>query len=332
MQNQESQLKRRKTVGKILQSICTYKGKNKGLTLIEVVISLAIFSLLAIPVSGFVNSSIKMNKKSEVKQQATLLGQSILEELASVDKLVVGMNQLFGKSDVEILESDSCEGSQYCIKEVELQEFYIDIDFNDLGIEQGNRLLIETNASTPEKELFILVENKNIMGQIKNKQESKIDKQDKDELIITIDGNRKVLISNNRESKYLEGTLTIGNLLIEFHNNNQSHGLSKVKINNSSDLAIYGCISNKDAGGHIQITEDKIEAVGKVDIQVLEGEAVCKFSISEGDESGDDNNGNIIPPQATDSLDLFEVQLKVYKPDSTDLLFKGTRVVPLKFE
>ena len=33
-----------------------------------------------------------------------------------------------------------------------------------------------------------------------------------------------------------------------------------------------------------------------------------------------------------DSLDLFEVQLKVYKPDSTDLLFKGTRVVPLKFE
>lgn len=81
-----------------------------------------------------------MNKKSEVKQQATLLGQSILEELASVDKLVVGVNQLFGKSDVEILESDSCEGSQYCIKEVALQEFYIDIDFNDLGIEQGNRL------------------------------------------------------------------------------------------------------------------------------------------------------------------------------------------------
>lgn len=329
MQNHKSQLKSKKTVREILQSICAYKAKNKGLTLVEVVISLAIFSLLAVPVAGFVNSSVKMNKKSEVKQQATLLGQSILEELASVDKLVVGMNQLFGKSNVEILESDSCGGSQFCIKRLELDKFDIDLNFNYLDEEQeSSRSIVATNV---KQGLLITVENKDIYGKIQDEQASNIEKQDQDELIITIDSNNKVLISNRRESKYLDGTLTNGNVLIELQNNNKSHELKKIMINNSSNLTIYGCIDNKEANGHIPITRDKIEVVGKVDIQVLEGDEVCKFNASEGDQSGD-NNGNITPPQQTDSLYLFEVDLKVYKLDSTDLLFKGTRVLPLKFE
>ena len=197
MIHQHSQLKIRKTVGENRQSIGVFRGKRKGMTLIEVVISLALFSMLSIPVAMFVNTSVSMNKKSELKQQATLLGQSILEELASIDKLLVGINNLFGKGNVEILDADFCDESQYCIKGLELNGFNVNLNFNFLN------------------------ENK---------------------------GYIKVLTDND------------------------------------------------------------------------------KYTFSE------DNGSNPISPQVTNSFDLFEIDLSVYKKDSTDLLFKGTRVLPLKFE
>ena len=57
------------------------KDKIKGITLIEVIISVALLSILIIPVSAMVMTSLQINKKAEYKQKSAYIGQQILEEL-----------------------------------------------------------------------------------------------------------------------------------------------------------------------------------------------------------------------------------------------------------
>lgn len=62
-------------------------NKRKGITLIEVIISVALIAILLIPLTNLVMTSIKKNKKAEVKQEATNLGQKIVEELKAQDTI-----------------------------------------------------------------------------------------------------------------------------------------------------------------------------------------------------------------------------------------------------
>lgn len=69
---------------------------KKGMTLIEVIISVALLSILLVPISGLVMSSLKNNKKSEYKQQATYVGQKVLEELKAYDEIKLeGANEKY---------------------------------------------------------------------------------------------------------------------------------------------------------------------------------------------------------------------------------------------
>lgn len=65
---------------------------NKGISLIEILVSLAIVGIMIIPVSSIVNTGIKTNKKSQVRQQAALLGQEILEDIEVLES--VSLNNL----------------------------------------------------------------------------------------------------------------------------------------------------------------------------------------------------------------------------------------------
>ena len=56
-------------------------NKKKGTTLIEVLISVAIFSIVSIPLSMMVISSIANNKKGENEQYAVSSAQQIIERL-----------------------------------------------------------------------------------------------------------------------------------------------------------------------------------------------------------------------------------------------------------
>lgn len=333
MNHPDSQLKSRKTVGENRQSIGVFRGKRKGMTLIEVVVSLALFSILAIPVAGLVNGSISLNKKAEVKQQATLLGQSILEELASVDKLLVGINNLFGKGDVEILGADSCDESQYCIKELMKNEFNINLNFNFLSENKDDELesfSIQSllNEQTEEPNLYIEFSNNSIDVKIQ-KILSSLNVKDKTQVSIFIDSSNKVSLQvtskNNKVSSYaLDEELTNGKIFIKMKTKNQNHAVKEIAIHNDGTFVLQGCLENKDAGGHELISKVKVIPENKGYIKVLTDNDKCAFS--------EDNGSNPISLQVTNSFDLFEIDLSVYKKDSTDLLFKGTRVLPLKFE
>ena len=81
------------------------KGKikaRKGMTLIEVVMSVALIAILLIPLANVAMTTLKTNKKSEIKQEASQVGQDVMEELKSYDELkVVGGNKVnFSKGDL----------------------------------------------------------------------------------------------------------------------------------------------------------------------------------------------------------------------------------------
>ena len=56
--------------------------KNKGITLIEIIISVALLVILFVPASSIILNMIRGNIKAENRQQAAYLGQNILDELS----------------------------------------------------------------------------------------------------------------------------------------------------------------------------------------------------------------------------------------------------------
>lgn len=79
------------------------KDKIKGITLIEVIISVALLSILIIPVSGMVMTSLKTNKKSEYKQKSAYIGQKILEEIKVYNDIKLQSNSSFQLLDGEFI-------------------------------------------------------------------------------------------------------------------------------------------------------------------------------------------------------------------------------------
>ena len=77
---------------------------KKGMTLIEVIISVALLSILIVPLSGLVISSLRNNKNSEYKQRASYVGQKVLEELKAYDEILLNIDG--GTEYFELLDGD----------------------------------------------------------------------------------------------------------------------------------------------------------------------------------------------------------------------------------
>lgn len=77
---------------------------KKGMTLIEVIISVALLAILIVPLSGLVMSSLKNNKSAEYRQKASYIGQKVLEELKAYDKITLKNDA--GKKYFELLDGD----------------------------------------------------------------------------------------------------------------------------------------------------------------------------------------------------------------------------------
>lgn len=77
---------------------------KKGMTLIEVIISVALLSILIVPLSGLVMSSLKNNINAEYKQKASYVGQKVLEELKAYDEITLKDDT--GRKYFELLDGD----------------------------------------------------------------------------------------------------------------------------------------------------------------------------------------------------------------------------------
>ena len=61
--------------------------RKKGITLIEAIISVALLSILIVPIGGMIINSFKTNKNAQIKQNASYIGQKALEELKIYDNI-----------------------------------------------------------------------------------------------------------------------------------------------------------------------------------------------------------------------------------------------------
>lgn len=60
------------------------KKKKRGVTLIELIISIAILSIIIAPIGSMVITSAKINKSSENRQKGTYNGQRVLEQIKNI--------------------------------------------------------------------------------------------------------------------------------------------------------------------------------------------------------------------------------------------------------
>lgn len=67
------------------------KGKKKGFTLLEIIISIALIAIFVIPIGNLVLTSVKINKMSEDKQQGQAILQQTVEKLKEEGKLYDGL-------------------------------------------------------------------------------------------------------------------------------------------------------------------------------------------------------------------------------------------------
>lgn len=59
--------------------------KKKAMTLIEILISLALIAILLVPIANVVISTSNTSKRAEAKQQGSLIGKNILEQIKAID-------------------------------------------------------------------------------------------------------------------------------------------------------------------------------------------------------------------------------------------------------
>lgn len=82
------------------------KRVKRGMTLVEVIISVTLLSILIIPLSTLVLSGFKNSKNGENKQKAVYVGQKVLEEIKAYDNIKLKEEDSGGDKYFELLDGD----------------------------------------------------------------------------------------------------------------------------------------------------------------------------------------------------------------------------------
>lgn len=242
------------------------RGKKKGMTLIEAIISVALLSVLIIPISGLVMTSINTNKRAEIKQEATYIGQKLLEEMKVYDEIILGVTKEFqllnGQKITKVGESDNFVG-----------KFIVDKYDVELSLNKDNQFVYDNNIVSNEintNEMDVVVEfvsnntikYNNVNYVISDKLTIKTPNNDTDELEV-INGDGTVIFKVTKASERKNKILFVinndfkGDVNIDFHNERDEEVSIYVKKNSAvtgnlninafrGKIRIYNNINNKD--------------------------------------------------------------------------------------
>lgn len=240
--------------------------KKKGMTLIEAIISVALLSVLIIPISGLVMTSINTNKRAEIKQEATYIGQKLLEEMKVYDEIILGVTKEFqllnGQKITKVGESDNFVG-----------KFIVDKYDVELSLNKDNQFVYDNNIVSNEintNEMDVVVEfvsnntikYNNVNYVISDNLTIKTPNNDTDELAV-INGDGTVIFKVTKASERKNKILFVinndfkGDVNIDFHNERDEEVSIYVKKNSAitgnlninafrGKIRIYSNINNED--------------------------------------------------------------------------------------
>lgn len=273
--------------------------KKKGVTLIEVLTSIAILALLIIPIANLVIHSSGTAKSAQTKQKGSLAGQSILEQLGNIDDSVVHNN---GKYDFTYTGIDGTSQSAT-------------IDFNSeewqqINVSGKNKISVQVSKQ---------IENKSAteLGAIPHTGDAEGD-------------NFKNNYSNN-SALALDIAKTSDDKLATIYNANSSeyYTLSDnqkymIYIDNSGRCSIYGLTYNlQDIVNAIPTDATFLADIGQIDYS--KGNKV-RILISGNGKDGLIVKGNIGKTDYPFDLNLYMGVLSNYSNDLEVVVTKGNNV------
>lgn len=249
---------------------------KKGMTLIEVIISVALLSILMVPISSLVMSSLKNNIDAEDMQKASYIGQKVLEELKSYDEIKLSVTS---PKYFELLDGDK-------ITQVSDGKFAGSFDRNIYGNPSNGKdkdtYRVEVKLEKDENFQYENINNldknnnasfrmnftkNNMINDIYNISDKLIMEIDKDSNILVIynesNSNNKLTINktstNNNIVLYIEENFS-KDVNIEFKNKTEKTveiHMIKEK-NNSSKIKIYSSSGDVILYEENEVEENKI--------------------------------------------------------------------------
>lgn len=280
-----------------------YKRK-KGISLIEILISIAILAIISIPISGMILTSVKTNKESEDKQKATLLGQQILEEIRS-KTIDIKSDEIILSTGVKLNKTFDEEHKKYSFNTTNSDEEYNGFCTN-VTLEQYSDLGVDEYKLKTNYDLEISIDKKNTNFIISvNDEELEINELD----------NIKILIINNQEDIQLNIN---GFFIREFNKKFDSKsGSINIKLNNDdlySKISIE-VINNRDDSMTVYLdnTNTKDNDTKNILIENLNGTIKRINNFTENNENIEDRKGT-----------MFEVKVSITK--DSNKLFEGSSI------
>ena len=207
------------------------KKIKKGMTLIEVIISVTLLSILIVPISGFIISSLKNNTTSQKKQEASYIGQKILEELKAYEELSLKTDDI--GSYFELLDGDKI------YKTSDNNSFEGDFERNIYGkvLENDDRKLREYKVELTMTEYSNFKYNDINNVDINSDADFKIDFINKDNISLNNNGTKETMASSESIAIKIKKENNEFNLSIYDKNNTEI--VSAKKENKSNKILLY---------------------------------------------------------------------------------------------
>lgn len=195
------------------------KSKRKGMTLLEVIVSIAILGIIIVPMSNMILTSVKTNKRGEDKQQAVYLAQQVLEAFKNVSA--------FEDNNGFTAQSFSLNGNAYNLSVGStVNTDPLTVRFNDLNI--GDYTLRVTLGRMQNANIYNNTATNNVSADYK--------------LIVSGQDDVRVVSLNDSTSSSISGTPNSIYITLKGTKANGSNGYSllvKKNENDSDNNALY---------------------------------------------------------------------------------------------
>lgn len=279
---------------------------KKGMTLIEVIISVTLLSILIVPLSGLVMSSLKNNKDSEYRQKASYVGQKVLEELKAYDKIILRNDA--GERYFQLLDGDKI------VKDLTGNTFVGDFERTIYGSplepESSNERIYKVNVEI-QKDINFQYDDNNNLSEYNNAdfrlnflRENGVDKIqlasniansssiDNEDIMIELSNNLNLKVyKKNNKSPIIDNTKVapINNRLLLYLDSTYTKNTNiEIKNDTSNTIEIY-LIKNKGTLGKLNLYSSKGKIIlyeeNEVDKNQIANMYNYKVTVKDNDEN-----------------------------------------------
>lgn len=309
---------------------------KKGYTLVEVVLSVALLALLMVPIFGMITTTFKSSQKADDRQEGSVVGQNLLEELKSNISTVTAAN-------IPLLDGNNLSSITAAVPTYEgnIDGYNVRVVMtknNDLGDYRNEMNTVQASRADDEYTCIVKFTTDPVSGnnqvavyasgdltQVQNDIGSPIDKLMLDMRVHEGDfaislheyygtNYRPIelkripltssLVSNNRIKILLDDTFT-GNIPIAVNN-----AINNIKIEIVKSKNVTGSVSVTGQGGQVTVVNmGTITATGISPVPEQINISTATFTASQ----------NIIQQGAIDDGvgDMYKIQVEVKKDGQT---------------